>query len=223
MPAPAKSAELSCSDCAQVNCRDQATRFPPFCLTEALEPEQLEGTLAAYQDDGTDARIARAAAEVEGVYYGKLTRVEETIAFARRLGARTIGIATCVGLMAEARTFAKVVKLAGLTPVTVACKIGATDKCAIGLPDQLKIRPGTFEALCNPILQARLLNARQTELNVVIGLCVGHDALFIRHAEAPTTVLVVKDRVLCHNPAAAFYTVNSYTARLLNQEHLEGL
>ena len=167
--------------------------------------------------------MARAAAEVEGVYYGKLTRVEETIAFARRIGARKIGIASCVGLMGEARTFAKVVTSAGLQPLTVACKIGATDKTAIGLPDELKIKPGTFEALCNPILQARLLNARETELNVVIGLCVGHDALFLRHALAPTTVLVVKDRVLCHNPAAALYTVHSYTGRLLNQEHLESL
>jgi uncharacterized metal-binding protein len=39
-------------------------------------------------------------------------------------------------------------------------------------------------------------------LNVIIGLCVGHDSLFIRHSAAPVTYLVVKDRVHGHNPSA---------------------
>ena len=33
-------------------------------------------------------------------------------------------------------------------------------------------------------------------LNVLIGLCVGHDSLFFRFSEAPVTVLVAKDRVM---------------------------
>ena len=33
-----------------------------------------------------------------------------------------------------------------------------------------------------------------TELNIVIGLCVGHDSLFISHSKAPCTVLATKDR-----------------------------
>ena len=53
-----------------------------------------------------------------------------------------------------------------------------------------------------------------TELNVVIGLCVGHDSLFFQHSRVPTTVLVVKDRVTGHNPVAALYTSRSYYRRL---------
>lgn len=64
--------------------------------------------------------------------------------------------------------------------------------------------------MCNPILQAQDLNAAGTELNVVVGLCVGHDSLFYKYAEAPTTTLITKDRVLGHNPAAALYTAKTY-------------
>lgn len=59
--------------------------------------------------------------------------------------------------------------------------------------------------MCNPVLQAKILNEQKTDFNVMIGLCVGHDSLFLKHVEAPTTVLIVKDRVLVHNPAAALY------------------
>ena len=80
------------------------------------------------------------------------------------------------------------------------------------MKDEEKIHPGTFEALCNPIAQASLLARAGTELNVVIGLCVGHDSLFFMHSKAPVTVLVAKDRVLGHNPVAGLYTSHSYTA-----------
>jgi uncharacterized metal-binding protein len=92
--------------------------------------------------------------------------------------------------------------------------VGSIPKDEIGLADGEKIRPGQFEALCNPIGQARLLNEAGTELNIVVGLCVGHDSLFFRHSEAPVTVLVAKDRVTGHNPVAALYTSHSYYRRL---------
>ncbi|MEZ4527485.1 MAG: DUF1847 domain-containing protein [Desulfobacterales bacterium] len=44
--------------------------------------------------------------------------------------------------------------------------------------------------------QAMVLNQESTELNVMLGLCVGHDSLFLKYAKALCTVLVVKDRVL---------------------------
>ena len=67
---------------------------------------------------------------------------------------------------------------------------------------------------CNPILQAKLLNAAKTDLNVVVGLCVGHDSLFYKYSDAIVTTAVTKDRVLGHNPAAALYTANSYYSKL---------
>lgn len=66
------------------------------------------------------------------------------------------------------------------------------------------------ETMCNPLLQAELLNRAETEFNVLLGLCVGHDSLFLKAAKAPCTVLAVKDRVTGHNPLAAVYTLDSY-------------
>ena len=51
-----------------------------------------------------------------------------------------------------------------------------------------------------------------------MGLCVGHDSLFIKHANALCTNVVTKDRVLAHNPAAALYTSNMYYQRLFEKQ-----
>ena len=69
--------------------------------------------------------------------------------------------------------------------------------------------------MCNPIMQAKLLNDARTDLNVVVGLCVGHDSLFYKYSEAMVTTAVTKDRVLGHNPAAALYTAESYYKKKL--------
>ena len=39
------------------------------------------------------------------------------------------------------------------------------------------------------------LNKEETDLNILVGLCVGHDSLFYKYSKAPVTTLVVKDRV----------------------------
>lgn len=209
------SAPLSCSECGALNCYRKDKEFPSFCLTEATAPELAAKVVRRYRGKGADARVSRAAAEVEGTYYGKLTRVEEIIAFANRIGAKRIGIATCIGLIQETRLFVKVLKAHDLESFTVLCKVGSVDKCEVGIPDSQKIKKGSYEAICNPILQAELLNAQKTDLNVIVGLCVGHDSLFIKHSDALVTTLITKDRVLAHNPAAALYTSNFYYQRLL--------
>jgi uncharacterized metal-binding protein len=198
-----------------LNCYRKTGRFPKFCLTEQTPDAMVKQSRRAYMGSGIDARIAHAAAEVEGTYYGQLTRVEEIIAFARRIGAKRIGIATCIGLIEEAKTFVKILAANDLESYCVICKVGSIDKTEIGIPERLKVLKGSHEALCNPILQARLLNRRRTDLNVVVGLCVGHDSLFFKHSKAPATTLITKDRVTGHNPAAPLYTSNFYYKRLL--------
>lgn len=212
------SHEPSCSDCGLLNCYRQESRFPDFCPGESIEDQALGSVVAGYCGEEADARTARAAAEVEGLYYGKLTRVEEVLAFASRIGARKIGLATCVGLIGETRLFSKILELNGFEPYAVLCKAGSVDKSEIGIREELKLRPESFEALCNPILQAKMLNDWKSELNVVIGLCVGHDALFCKHSDALATTLIVKDRVLAHNPAAALYTSGSYYKRIMDKD-----
>ena len=94
----------------------------------------------------------------------------------------------------------------------VACKAGAVDKTAVGIDPACH---AVGKNMCNPIFQAKRLNREGTELNIVVGLCVGHDSLFYRYSDALVTTLVAKDRVTGHNPAAVLYQLDSYYKRLL--------
>jgi uncharacterized metal-binding protein len=209
----------SCATCGALHCHYATSQFPGFCLTVNTPEGERKEAVRAYTAEGEDAKIARAAAEVEGTYYGSLTRAEEIVAFANRIGARKIGIATCVGLIEETKIFAKVLRANDLVPYAVLCKVGAVDKCEIGIPPELKVNRGAgFEALCNPVLQAKVLNKWGAELFVVVGLCVGHDSLFIKYAKGPVTTLITKDRVTGHNPAAALYGTHFYFKRLLETD-----
>ena len=62
------------------------------------------------------------------------------------------------------------------------------------------------EAMCNPKFQARFLKEKGVELFIICGLCVGHDAIFTANCDGPVTSLVVKDRLLAHNPLGAIYS-----------------
>ena len=211
------SCALSCSECSIRNCYRRDRKYPDFCLTSQYH-DAVEKTRELYTSDSVDGRLARAAAEIEGEYYGRLTRLEETIRFAKKLNVTKLGIASCIGLLDEASLYAKIVRTAGIETKTVICKVGAIDKTEIGLPDDLKVCPGCNESCCNPALQAQVLNERGSQLNVMVGLCVGHDAIFARHSEAPAVTFIVKDRVLGHNPAAALYTAKFYYKRVLDEK-----
>ncbi|RNA66084.1 DUF1847 domain-containing protein [Prosthecochloris sp. ZM_2] len=213
----AAAGDTGCTACGSVNCYRQESSFPPFCPAGELDRKELMRLVDGYCGDAADAKTAQAAAYVEGRFYGRLTRVEEIIEFARKIEARKIGLATCVGLIGETRVFHRILKSNGFESYAVMCKAGSVDKSDIGIDEQLKIQPGDFEAICNPVLQADLLNRWGADLNVVIGLCVGHDALFSKHSDALVTTLLAKDRVLAHNPAAALYTSGSYYRRIMEK------
>ena len=215
--------QLCCTDCSIYNCRSRDKKFPGFCLTTKDNEghsiaEDIEEIKHHLQGDERDAIVARASAQVEGLFYGKMTRVEEIIEFAQRIGAKKIGVATCAGLIEEAKIFTTILTAKGLDYYSAICKVGSVDKTEIGLAEEEKIRPNTHESMCNPILQARILNYHKTDLNVIIGLCVGHDSLFIKYSDALVTTLVTKDRVTGHNPVAALYTAHSYYKRLLAEK-----
>ncbi len=203
----------SCSECGVRNCYRNDSEFPPFCPSTA-HGAMVEDTRGLYAGDSLDGRMARAAAEVEAEYYCRATRLEEIIIFARKMGVKKLGIASCVGLLDEASFFANVVRTAGIEAKTVTCKVGAIDKTEIGMDESSKVCPGGHESCCNPVMQARVLNEWGAELNVMAGLCVGHDALFSRHSDAPVVTFVVKDRVLAHNPLAAVAMSKTYYGRI---------
>ena len=203
--------EFSCANCAVTNCHVGNKRYPDFCLTTKLSDCRIAEVIAMYED-AENQKIMLAAAGIEYEFYNKWTRLEETIEFAKRIGAEKIGIATCVGLINETIILNKILRRHGFEVFGVACKVGAIDKTKFGLnPEYKKVGKNA----CNPIMQAQLLAEANTDMNIVMGLCVGHDSLFYKYSKTIVTTLVTKDRVLGHNPAAAIYTSGSYYDKLL--------
>ena len=87
----------------------------------------------------------------------------------------------------------------------------------IGLkPEEKIVDPGQWETMCNPIAQAMIINNSGVDLAIMLGLCLGHDTIFLKYCNVPITVLAVKDRVFAHNPLAALYTSGTYYHRLMN-------
>ena len=196
----------TCIDCGILHCRRMEHEFPEFCPTLEMTDEFIDSAMELYEDP-LNSKITIAAAEVEAEFYCQITRIEEIMEFSRKIGAKKLGIATCIGLMKEARTAAKIFRHNGFEVVGLSCKAGVQKKVDVGIDPKCNV---VGENMCNPILQAKYLNEQGTDLNVVIGLCVGHDSLFYKYAEAPCTTLVTKDRVLGHNPAVALYQADAY-------------
>lgn len=229
---------VSCSKCSAIwqkcgttNCwsGDPATAPPkPGNCPSGVYDDVVKEAFEEYRGDSEEARIALVAARVEGLCYQRAegsdaimprwTRVEDTIAFAKLMGYTKIGIATCIGLLDEADRLVAILKAQGLEPLSVCCKAGSIDKRELGLEEGDKVRPGTFEPACNPIAQAEICNRLKTDMNIILGLCVGHDMLFNKRSLAPVTTLVVKDRVTGHNPIAVLYGQNFYYKRLQKQK-----
>jgi len=202
----------SCIDCGTISCDKLKEDWPDFCLTRALDRETVEKVRALYEEE-ENRRVSILSAEIENDFYQRYTRVEEVCEFARRMGYRKIGIATCVGLIGESRTLAKILRKKGFEVYGAACKMGSFRKSEVGVTEDHLTNTGPV--MCNPIMQAELLNREGTELNIVMGLCVGHDSLFNKYSEALVTTLVAKDRVLGHNPVAALYQSGSYYKRIM--------
>jgi uncharacterized metal-binding protein len=205
-----------------------------------LMPEILEKAAVEYEQEHI-RELARVASLQEAECYEwvptgvsdrigirtKFPRLEETIQFAHKMGYRKLGIAFCTGLGNEARTLDKILENRGFQVVSVCCKTGRVDKENIGLTREETIGGPKgklyYESMCSPIAQAEILNAEKVDLAILLGLCVGHDTLFIKYCKVPITVLVVKDRVFGHNSAAALYLASSpYYGRLMTKSPEKG-
>ena len=200
-------------------CQQEDGKSPLFCptqnyqaviekaLDELKKPEILEFARQASIQEG--AGYANRDLGYEKVKPNK-PRMMETIEFAHRMNYKRLGLVFCIGLVKEAKVVEKLLSSEGFEVVSALCKLGREPKETIGVHDDQKIRIGCFESMCNPIAQAFVLNSENTEFNIVMGLCVGHDSLFLKYSQALCTVLAAKDRLLGHNPLAAIYTIDSY-------------
>ncbi len=194
---------IMCNTCVKVECRHgYPDGIPPYCLATKSR-EIIERTKTEYSTpDVVD--IYKAAGRVVTNGYQKWPRIQEVIEFAKELKLSKIGFASCINLTHELGLVTGLFIGAGFHVVSAICKIGMVSPEDRGVPD-LK---GFLGSTCNPIAQAEILNSEDTQLNFVLGLCLGHDILFNRYSKAPVSTLIVKDRITGHNPAAALYATH---------------
>ena len=214
-----------CAKCTKVVCGSKAyLKGPENCPTKTRQ-EIIQQALIEY-DDPDIREFARQASIQEAECYMTLPeglttrypRVEEITQFAKKMGYKKLGIAACLGLKDEAAILCEILENRGFEVISVCCKAGAVPKERIGITPEQKIKgPDAFEPMCNPITQAKILNEAGTEFNILVGLCVGHDSLFIKYVEAHSRV-VAEDPVLGHNPAMGLYLAHSYYRKLLRKE-----
>lgn len=212
--------EPKCAACKTKLCTQGVTdgeRLPSYCPTTNFR-ELIDNVKVKYQSEELkdffqcSAQIEKEcydekAAREEGRIVPFRPRIKEIAEFAKKIRTNKIGLAFCSGLQDEASRGNRIFESHRLEVVSAICSCGAIDKTEAGLPEEYKIRsPENFEASCNPLMQAELLNRAKTTFNVLIGLCVGHDMLFTKYSEAPVTTLIVKDRLAGHNPVITLYS-----------------
>jgi uncharacterized metal-binding protein len=141
---------------------------------------------ALYSD--SDKQILKLA---EDSLNPSIDRVNEIIEYAREAKINKIGIANCTTFNKEANLLEVILSDAGFQVEKVHCKYGK-----VPFNDLV---PGYKGISCNPAGQAKYLEEKGTGLNIMMGLCLGHDMIFNSRSKAPVTPLLVKDRKLNHN------------------------
>ena len=223
---------VNCAKCPRPVCSSVAwQQGPDNCPVKVLPDVIAEAT---HKCLGTELRdFAINASRQEGAGYLRLphapnvpspvkSRVEEIMEFGERMGYKRLGVAFCAGVQFEAGLLVPILENRDFEVVSVVCKCGSVSKEELGLEDHEKIMPGQFEAMCHPVAQAEILNHYATDLNIMVCLCVGHDSLFLKHSQAPCTVLAAKDRVFGHAPLMALYQSKSYHRRVLAKGSTSG-
>lgn len=220
----------TCSKCSIRYCREreffQREELPDFCPMKYSENQTLikKSRNEAKNKKNKEKFAATVLVEKEAyeIVRGKKIavrpRVKELIELVKKWKAKKIGIAFCNGLRKEALILTKILESNDFEVYSVNCKCGHSDKTHLGVPKEYKMEDtNQFEASCNPILQAYLLNKAETDINVIVGLCIGHDMFFTKYSEAPVTTLIVKDRYLGYNPYAGLYS--SYVERFSEKDY----
>jgi uncharacterized metal-binding protein len=219
---------VNCAKCPRPVCNTTAFENGPENCPLKIASQQIKKAAKKYYTPVL-LEFTRNASRQEGSAYMRLphapggpspvkSRVEEIMEFAKRMGYKKLGVAFCAGVPFETGLLVPILENRGFEVISVCCKCGSIPKEELGIKDWEKVQPGHFEALCNPIAQAEILNSYKTDFNIMVCLCVGHDSLFLKHSNALCTVLAAKDRVFGHAPLMALYQSKTFHRRVLAKE-----
>ncbi len=193
---PDSGAQVDCLSCTDRLCL-RGEKCPPVSRL-ALEPSHYKKDIL---------RIIEATLDIACEKERTLCRLSELIYFCLEMRYKRIGIAYCIDLQEPADILARLLKrFFEIYPVC--CKIGGN---SIDDPFNSQMADAGNEnykrqIACNPLGQAEVLNNLKTDLNVIVGICMGADCIFTKASEAPVTTLFVKDRSLANNPIGALYS-----------------
>jgi len=210
------SRKPACAKCGTYVCWTglDMKKAPSFCPTNNNQA-LIKKIVGRYRKPGKDRQVTLATDAVNVQGNRNWTRIQEVIEFCKKIRAHRIGVAFCVGLKDAAKVLCEILEAQGFDVSSVACMVGQVRKTDIGIHRASREKAAGFGYMtCNPVSQAEILNKENVELNIMVGLCVGHDALFIKHSEALVTPLIVKDKVACHNPIGPLIAYNYYRYKL---------
>jgi uncharacterized metal-binding protein/predicted Fe-Mo cluster-binding NifX family protein len=157
-------------------------------------------------DQPADARLMlEAARDISTEKERTLCRLSELIYFCLDMKYEKIGVAFCVDLLEATDILVRVLRrFFDVHPIC--CKVGGktvSDPWSTSTPGG---NTDYSEISCNPQGQAEALNRIGTDLNVLVGLCMGADCIFSKASDAPVSTLFVKDKSLANNPIGALYS-----------------
>ena len=175
---------VDCASCKSFICDTGSTDSP-------TDNCPMHGDFPSF-DDLYESKVKREsayqAAVVEAEGYCEWTRIRELSELAKKLGVNRVGIVHGSDMRREATLAAEYL-----------------EKCSL----ETVLPPLVSE--CSPRGQAEFFAEIETQLNVICGLSVDHEAIFNAASISPVVVLVVRDVRLRHNPVAALYTSASYS------------
>ena len=201
-------------------CRRAGGMAPGNCPTE-VHPDFVKQSAEEVRT-GDVSEFARAASIQEAEGYADKEkgydavrpvkpRILEIVEFAKKMDYRRVALIFCIGLRNEASAGAQVL-CKPWARYDLRCLQGGTGSQggdgAGGGPEgvagifRIHVQPHPPGPTCQSL--------RDPSSTCCLGLCVGHDSLVFKYAEAPCTVLAVKDRLLGHNPLAAVYHMEGY-------------
>lgn len=151
-----------------------------------------DANIRMYLEDSKKAEIYRVTTEIPK----NIPRIHEVKAYIEKMGIKSVGIAFCKGMLPHMDNILEYLSSQSDTIYyPVICTNNSIKKNDLGFQGE--------DVTCNPLGQGEILNRFDTQLNLAVGLCVGHDILFSSTSKAPITTLVVKDRVHGHCPLKA--------------------
>lgn len=200
-----------CDHCGDVGCKAGTPGKFKYCPTN-VSGHGKEEIAKRYSDPVLQKMMTTAAKveketlkDVDGVRTPVRPRISEIMAFADGMGWKRIGVAFCLAARDEALRLVKVLEARDFEVCSIICRGFGMTKGELGIPEEACLKSPS-ETVCNPIYQAELLNEAGTDLNIVVGLCVGHDMLFNKHSNAYVTTLSVKDRMTANNTIGPLYS-----------------